>query len=143
MVQIYNSSLYSILTVPQYHRAIDTVQDLLESIEHDTHHLLTHTNLGLVQTFLRSKPEENPVFYSIGRHLNRTRRQMFDTERFLISTVEANPRNVVFSSRSIMEIKRFQEAKIRLHIGSENIVPTYTSLGLEKRSALKESLDKV
>ena len=68
----YGGCFYSILTVPEFERPIDTVDDIIEIARTDRGYLVTIDHSSYLDTFLTSKPDEG-IFYLIGRHMARYR----------------------------------------------------------------------
>lgn len=66
----YSGCFYSILTIPVYEKAIDTVNDILDCAQDGFHRIVAPQHSSYLADFLASK-EDNGVFYIIGQHINR------------------------------------------------------------------------
>lgn len=67
----YISIFYSLLTLPQYERPIDTVNDLMESIKDDSHTIWTQSNYEYLRRMFQRSPPQFKVLHEIGKHMTR------------------------------------------------------------------------
>ncbi|KAI2806526.1 hypothetical protein BLOT_008483 [Blomia tropicalis] len=135
----YNSIFYSLLTLPQYERPIDTVNDLMESIKDDSHTIWTQSNYEYLRRMFQRSPPQFKVLHEIGKHMTRTNSKTFEDEFQMISTVKRDPTNIVVGPRYLLHIlKQMLAPEAALHVGSGNVFQTNVVIPLAKRSPLIE-----
>ena len=66
----YSNYYFSILTVHEYERPIDSVQDLANVAAHDSKDIITYSKTFTLDKFIHAEPV-NKVNYLIGMHMNR------------------------------------------------------------------------
>lgn len=66
----YNCIFYSILTIAIHEDPIDTVSDLVNSIEYDQYQVFTYKDSSFLEQFIHPE-KENELFNSIGANINR------------------------------------------------------------------------
>jgi len=66
----YNSSLYSMLTVPTPTKPLDSIAELEQIAHKDSYNILVMDSSSLSALFKNAQPD-NVLYYEIGRHLNR------------------------------------------------------------------------
>lgn len=140
--QIYISIFNSIITVPEYQPPIDKITDLLNAISDDSHFIYMAENFGIFRLAFKRSSARNRVFHQIGRHLNRTGARTFTNDHNLIPTVERGTNVIVIASRRILNALK-PLASVALHIGTEVIVPTSTTIAMAKKSPLLEPFNKM
>lgn len=140
--QIYISIFNSIITVPEYEPPIDKITDLLNAISDDSHYIYMAENFGIFRRAFKRASARNRVFHQIGRHLNRTGAPTFTNDHNLIPTVERNKNVIVLATRRILNALK-PLASVAMHIGTEVIVPTSTTIAMAKKSPLLEPFNKM
>lgn len=135
---IYSSVFYSMLTVPEYGRPIDTLVDLAHIASSDSHRILMKAHSGFQQRFQYSSAAKDAPLIDrlIGEHINRTKTTMIRTQFELVKTAEEQERVVVLGGKLLLTSNRFLFARRPLHIGSEGLGMTYLAVPLAKGSPL-------
>ena len=129
----YGGLFYSILTIPQFDRPIDTADDLLHFLSNPKNVLLGQ--ILYIDSFVRAMPEQNWLYHRLGSEYRR---------KLVVSmTVEHDNANIAKYAPHFVKIDSIiilQGIKARLgdyfHVGSENINQDYKALGIPKHSPL-------
>ncbi len=136
---IYSSVFYSMLTVPEFGRPIDTQADLARIASSNSgYQILMKAHSGFQQRFqFASASSDAPTLDRlIGLHINRTKAKMIRTQFELVKTAEERERVVVLGGKLLLTSNRFLFARRPLHIGSEGLGMTYLAVPLAKGSPL-------
>lgn len=134
----FGSNLYSLLTISQYEGGITTIKELLTAARTDTHRILMRRTSAYFSRFVYATAE-NPTFYPIGLHINRTSGVggMFADNRLMIATVAEDSTKVIVSPRPFLAYNRkFSPKRHILSIGREDLLPDTLGLVFQKRSPL-------
>lgn len=65
----YSSIFYSILTIPEYEKPIDDIEDALEFMERDSRTTI-FTSAIYYKHFMKAKPN-NQLYYSLGQYIKK------------------------------------------------------------------------
>ncbi|KAH9401370.1 hypothetical protein TYRP_016754 [Tyrophagus putrescentiae] len=136
---IYSSVFYSMLTVPEFDRPIDTQADLARIASSNSgYQILMKAHSGFQQHFqFASASNDAPTLDRlIGLHINQTKAKMIRTQFELVKTAEERERVVVLGGKLLLSSNRFLFARRPLHIGSEGLGMTYLAVPLAKGSPL-------
>lgn len=138
----YSSLFYSAITVPQYHRPIDTVADLISATGADKVQL-AFKDEAAIQVAIYSAQPGRRFYYHLLQHCLRRPPIMFGNQKDMISLVEKNKRLVLIALRMNLLSRRYLLAKVPLHISSEPIEYFFIGWALRKRSSLREPFNLV
>lgn len=142
LTNLYCSVFYSILTVPRYERPIDTIENIAQIARSDSHFILVRRQSTYSRRFTHASPDAG-LFYAIGQHIRRTRRELDASVENVIDIVENDPRNVVIRSRLTLVVQRLFYASKKLHIGSESLDSDLIAFMLPKGSPLRVPFDRI
>lgn len=135
LANAYSSVFYALLTVPEYEKPIDTIEDLVRIATHDTHQIIIKDQSSVHMTIMNATPE-NGVYYVLRKHLERSKRERLADISAGIPAVEADKR-VVYLTVKMGTLARVQLfARKQLHISSEALGAIYLSWVVRKRSPL-------
>lgn len=136
-------SFFSLLTIPSVAQPIDSIEELLEAISDDTYQVTTKDHSSMLNSYLHATPEQS-VRYAIGRHLNRTKRRMFNNDLIeLIPEIEHNRNVIAIGNRIFLQVQNRFYASKRLHIGSGYIELDQLALVLPKNSVLMAPFNRI
>lgn len=133
----YSSCFYSILTVPEYEHTIESLEELVEVAHRDAYDILTWNGSSYLSQFLYAQ-KENHFYYTVGLHMNRTKRKMIQNEVDQFTLLEESQRNIIVTSRVYTNKYYRHFSQKRLYVGRENFEVLYTGMVLPKRSPLKK-----
>lgn len=137
---IFSSIIYSVLTIPEYERPIDTLEDLLRVARDRTKSLIVRSNVAQWNEFLQASrantSAQSKVFRTIGTHLRESTVPMLTGTLDMIPRVEQNPKIVALGFRIGLEYRRQMYATMALHIGSGYVEQDMFGLALRKGSPL-------
>ena len=137
--QFFNSYFFSILSVPEYAKPIDTIDDLVR-ISNQDFKLIFRKTFPYYKMLIDAKLED-PVFSAIGRNAQRNVDEFFDNLMEIVPKVESDKKVVVIEGREFLEIMSKTQATKRLHIGKDNIKFGFSAPVLPKRSPIWEALN--
>ncbi|KAJ6222831.1 hypothetical protein RDWZM_001376, partial [Blomia tropicalis] len=138
---IYCGQYYSIMTVPEYDRAIDTLQDIERIAKKDHGYLLTAAHSSYLDSFLKATPEDG-ILYEIGQHMIRTNQVMHDTDIEATNSIEESRHTIMISNRLTLAINRRVYATKALHIGTDTLAMDYIAFIMAKKSHLTKPFNR-
>lgn len=142
LVNAYSSVLYAILTVPEPGRPIDTVEDLITAANTDSHYIITKDRSATLASILNATPN-NTLYYALKQQHDRLRRPQMRYVSDMVPFLEQEPRNVIFMLKISALVKRYLEAKILLHVGSETLESIYLGWVMRKKDPLVPFFNEV
>ncbi|KAJ6221788.1 hypothetical protein RDWZM_000333 [Blomia tropicalis] len=145
MTNMYTSVFYSTLTIPEYKKAIDTIDDLLTVIKDDTFKICVLPKSGINMMLLNAEPDAG-VYYSIAQNFVRNRNnaiEMYSKYKNDVRLIE-NEKNIAFVTlKTSSLISRYTYATKPIHIGSEPLSLNYLAWALPKGSPLKRPFNLI
>lgn len=142
LINAYSSVLYAILTVPEPSHPVDTVEDLLTAARTDSHFIITKDRSATMAAILNATPN-NTFNYALQQHHYRLHRPQMTYVSDLVPLLEREPRNIIIMLKMSALVKRYLEATVSLHVGSETLEPIYLGWVLRKKDPLKDFFNKV
>ena len=134
---LYSSELYSVLTVPKYEKAIDTVKDMQQMLQNNERFIRFKQNSYLWSVITKSEPG-NGIFYDIKHNALQNKmnfvNQLSDLEPLILSDWH----NIVIGEETI-----FRAMYSTLHISKESLVPVLLALIVAKDSPIRMPINSV
>lgn len=143
LANVYSSIVYSILTIPEYNPAIDTVQDLVRAATYDTHYVTLKDMTFSHAMTMSAKPSDHSIFYILKQHIIRTNGKFMHDIKWFIRLLEGNPKLVIIGLKISSVSRRYLWASKDLHVSSEALATVYLSWALRKRSPLLQPFNRV
>lgn len=125
--------------MPEYEKAIDTIEDVAKVASEDSHYILLKEETATHSMVINAKTTDG-MYFIFKQHFQRTKQRMIEAQKDILQRVEDDPRNVVMSLKMNMLARRYLFARKSLHI-SEAMEPIYLAWALSKRSPLIRPFD--
>lgn len=138
---VHSSTLYSLLTLPQYGKKIDTTKQLIAAAASDSHRIV-HKDDGTIYSAVFKAQHLNKLFYMIKKHVQRNQVKLYHKVQEIIPIVESSPKNILLSYEiKLLSLRALYASKL-LHIGKESISQLYLCWAFRKSSALVSIFNK-
>lgn len=134
----YTSIHFSILTLPRTSKPIDSIEDLIEVANSDSHQIVL-SKASLLRQLILSSNKKDRLFYSIKKHLNRTESKL----KTISQNLDQFEKMAVFITKPLINPNFLKTKNVVLHIAQERISADYLSILLRKESPLKKWFDPV
>ncbi|KAJ6221499.1 hypothetical protein RDWZM_000044 [Blomia tropicalis] len=131
----YSSAFYSILTIPQYEKPIDSIDALIDAVDSQNYDLI-NVDKSLYTYHMIYATRENYIFYKLGQNINRTHQRLIFSAKKILWEVNKNPRYIAVLVRTLAVTNIFLNQMKFIHIARENILPDFTSFIYAKNSPL-------
>ncbi len=132
----YTSIYFSILTVPQTTKPIDSIEDLIEVANSDSFQVILTKNSLLHQQIMTSN-KDDCLFYAIGQHINRTKSRI----ETIMQNVHLFERVAVYITTPMISTRFLTAKNVVMHIAQDRIAADYLSILLRKECFLKKWFD--
>ncbi|XP_075675907.1 ionotropic receptor 60e [Dermatophagoides pteronyssinus] len=138
----YCASFYSILTIPEYERPMDTTNDILKALQDDYFKIICLKFSSYYDLFVDS-PKDLTTLYMIGQHLKRSKENMTESTEEGIDIVQNDPngRYIYIDSKLTLSFLSKLIAKKPLHVGQGSFGVDFISVALAKHSPFGNVID--
>ena len=153
MINLYSSSLYSALTVPQYELSIDTIDQIEQIANTDSRFIIFVYKSTVLQHALQSQPSDR-LMYSLRQHYLRTnmhvprchnceRQPSINRIAYLVDQIEQQPKVVGVNTGLVMMAFGALHAHKSLHMSRESLWQDYIAIVARKHSPLIKLFNKL